>query len=127
VEEFGVLEALKQQSQREPIGSSALERPILEEALDREILEHTLEARKTLEQGPLDQTETLEQKMLEELEAPTKEQLHKLKEVLGLGKGSLHYKKGGHGIYQVTYCKTTKKYLWTRIGSWPELKAKQTE
>lgn len=56
------------------------------------------------------------------IDPPTKEQLHKLKEALDIGKGSLQYKKRGQGVYHVTY--ENGKYQWQYLGSWSELKGK---
>jgi len=114
----------------EALGAHTLEQARLE------TLEHqspTLEREALEQKQPLEQEETLEQsqaleqeKALEPLE-PTKEELERLKEALGLDKGSLHYKKRGDGIYHVTYDSAAKKHRWTRLGSWPELRGKLTE
>ena len=96
-----------------------LEHPVLEQG---EALEQTLERNKMLEEKPLE-----EAREEEPLEPPTKEELHMLKEVLKLDKGSLHYKRRGEGIYHVVYDSATKKYRWTHLGSWSELKTKITE
>jgi hypothetical protein len=53
---------------------------------------------------------------------PSREQLASLKVAMGIEKGSLHYKKMGNGIYQVTYDCTSKKYAWHLLGKWSELK-----
>lgn len=53
---------------------------------------------------------------------PTREQLQALKEVLGLKRGSLQYKKRGAGVYLVTY--EHGKYRWHHLGSWIQLKEK---
>lgn len=55
-------------------------------------------------------------------EAPTRHQLNKLKEALGLEEGSLQYKRKGDGVYLVHY--QDGKHKWTHLGSWPELKEK---
>lgn len=51
---------------------------------------------------------------------PTREDLTRLKETLGIRKGSLQFKRRGSGVYNVIYGEG--RYSWQRIGSWPELK-----
>ena len=56
------------------------------------------------------------------VDPPTREELQRLKEVLGIEKGSLQYKKRGQGIYHVLY--NEGKYRWAHLGSWIRLKEK---
>ena len=56
------------------------------------------------------------------VDPPTREQLHKLKEALGLDSGSLQFKRRGRGIYHVCY--EQGKHRWYFIGSWLDLKEK---
>ena len=53
---------------------------------------------------------------------PTKEQLQAMKEILGLDRGSLQYKKRGRGLYHVVY--DGGRHHWKHLGSWKELKDK---
>ena len=53
---------------------------------------------------------------------PTREELQRLKDVLGIKKGSLQYKQRGAGVYCVVYSRG--KHCWERLGGWKELKQK---
>jgi len=53
---------------------------------------------------------------------PTREELCRLKEVLGISEGSLQFKKRGQGIYAVTY--EHGKHVWKHVGSWIQLREK---
>jgi len=57
---------------------------------------------------------------LEQVDPPNRDQLNKLREILGIASGSLQFKKRGLGVYRVEY--QNGKYLWTHIGCWSELK-----
>jgi len=56
------------------------------------------------------------------VEPPSREELQRLKEVLGISQGSLQYKKRGQGIYHVVYAE--EKHHWNHLGSWKELRQK---
>lgn len=56
------------------------------------------------------------------VEPPSREELQRLKEVLGISQGSLQYKKRGQGIYHVVYAEG--KHHWNHLGSWKELRQK---
>ena len=57
--------------------------------------------------------------------APTREELQRLKEVLGISLGSLQFKERGQGIYLVTY--ENGKHIWKHLGRWNHLKEKLEE
>lgn len=59
------------------------------------------------------------------VDPPTREELQQLKEMLGIEKGSLQYKRRGAGIYLVTY--ERGKHVWKYLGSWIRLKEKLKE
>ena len=56
------------------------------------------------------------------VEPPSREELQRLKEVLGISQGSLQYKKRGQGVYHVLY--NEGKYRWRHLDSWVQLKEK---
>lgn len=56
------------------------------------------------------------------VDPPGKGDLQRLKDVLGVKKGSLQYKKRGAGVYLVVY--NQGKYTWRHVGSWIQLKEK---
>ena len=68
------------------------------------------------------QLQTHKVEKLEAVEPPTREQLGKLKGMLGIEKGSLQYKKRGQGVYHVIY--SEGKHNWNHLGTWKELKQK---
>jgi hypothetical protein len=51
---------------------------------------------------------------------PTREDLARLKDALGIRKGSLQFKRKGLGVYNVIYGEG--KYTWHFLGSWSKLK-----
>ena len=56
------------------------------------------------------------------VDPPTREELRRLKEVLGVEKGSFQYKSRGQGIYLVTY--EHGRHHWKHVGSWIQLREK---
>ena len=56
------------------------------------------------------------------LNPPSKEELLRLRDVLGIEKGSLQFKRRGLGIYHVVY--SEGRHRWDHLGSWKELKEK---
>ena len=79
---------------------------------------------RSLERSESRETDRINPEKAEALKvvAPTREELQRLKEVLGLSRGSLQFKKRGQGIYLVTY--EHGKHVWKHLGQWNQLKEK---
>lgn len=66
--------------------------------------------------------EKLQRHKLQVVDPPSREELQRLKELLGISEGSLQFKRRGFGVYHVVY--SEGKHNWNHLGTWKKLKQK---